>query len=135
MPIDHAEALQRGREYLIENGSVFTSMYVVGKLAEVIERAVRDTALECSEICRRHADRAPGGLVPVGVGARASDEIRHVFGLVSEPVQPLACPRSLCQLCGGTGIIGSVDDCPRCSPVVEDKGHEQPASAPSQENS
>jgi hypothetical protein len=89
MPIDHAEALQRGREYWIRNGQ----MYALGKGAEFIageiEQAVRETALECSEICRRHADRAPGGLVPVGVGARASDEIRHVFGLVNEPVQRL----------------------------------------------
>src|ERR1035438_2059668 len=81
MPIDHAEALQRGREYWIRNGQMYAGMKCAELVAAEIEQAVRDTALECSEICRRQADRAPGGLLPVGVGARASDEIRHVFGL------------------------------------------------------
>jgi hypothetical protein len=89
MPIDHAEALQRGREYWIRNGQAYRFVKGAELVAAEIERAVRDTALECSEICRRHADRAPGGLVPVGAAARASDEIRQAFGLGNEPLQPL----------------------------------------------
>jgi hypothetical protein len=62
-------------------GKLYVGAVSIDSLARVIDRVVRDTALECSEICRRHADRAPGGLVPVGAAARASDEIRHAFGL------------------------------------------------------
>ena len=86
-------------------------------VAAEIERVIRDTALECSEICRRHADRAPGGLVPVGAAARASDEIRQAFGLGTQPVEPLAEPRRLCLL----AIRQSADE-EETSPALADRG-------------
>ena len=89
MPIDHTEAMKRTREYFTFQGKPYIGEMEMERIAGLIQTAVRETALECSEICRRHADRAPGGLVPVGVGARASDEIRFQFGLTGKPYEAL----------------------------------------------
>jgi hypothetical protein len=40
-----------------------------------------ETARRCAEICREHADRAPGGIIPVGAAAKACDQIRREFGI------------------------------------------------------
>ena len=88
MPIDHMESLRRAVGFFYQ--WPYRSPRDLERLADVIDAAVKETALECSEICRRHADRAPGGLVPVGVRARASDEIRFQFGLTGKPYEALA---------------------------------------------
>ena len=38
---------------------------------DAITKAVLATARRCAEICREYADRAPGGLIPVGAAAHA----------------------------------------------------------------
>lgn len=117
MPIDHAEATRRAREYFTNSGKPYASVGDVQRVAFLLQQTVHQTALECSEICRRHSDRAPGGLFPVGAAAKASDEIRQQYGLTDPPEAP-QCPRSICQACAGTGRARMGGDvfttCPRC---------------------
>lgn len=117
MLIDHEEALRRAGEYFANGGKPYTSVMEFHRVAEMIEKAVKETALHCSQICRQYADRAPGGLVPVGAGANASDEIRRIYGLQDAPHGALRSPRSICQMCGGTGVLG-LEACPRCGDSV-----------------
>lgn len=48
MKIDHAEALQRGREYWISNGKAYAGHKVAEQIAALIEQAVRETTEECA---------------------------------------------------------------------------------------
>ena len=127
MPIDRVEAMVRATQYFVDKPYVGT--HSIARLAYLIQAAVKETALECSEICRRHANRGPGGLVPVGAGARASDEIRSRYGLKHIPLADLKCRHSKCPLCGGTGVVTTVLGAYRC-PCIGFRGEDFPGSTP-----
>ena len=121
MPIDRTKAREMVAKYFARD-LPYTSQSIISDIADLIDQAVKATALECSEICREKADRAPGDLSPVGVGARAAGTIRLRFGLKDAPYADLQCPREICQLCGGTGTVSGRSTppeqafiCPRCN--------------------
>jgi hypothetical protein len=80
MPIDHREAMYRAALHLQDTHQPYAGVSRIVAIAALIDQAVKETAFECSEICRRHTDRDMGNSM-VGSAAKASDDIGRLYGL------------------------------------------------------
>jgi hypothetical protein len=54
MKIDHAEAMQRARDFLVITGQLYAGRACAERIADLIERAVADA--ECP-VCRQRKER------------------------------------------------------------------------------